>query len=724
MNDEIDYSQKISNFNKTVGNNNEDIAIEFLSLANWDETQAIKLYLNNVSLPNNSNIDNNNTIFNYLSECTLNLNFGFVKKTFSLFKSKLKIDKDNHDYCKFFEGEIPGLIKDPNVFMNSLKINKGVIILYNLVTLKKLMKQIDEINKEIRKDNFLNKVIIFPIIDLSKEGKDLIKQLSIVRFPCYLICKYKNENIFYVLDKFEGVFFLDIFKNTLSPKKNISNSYIKNPNSYKNSSISDNNNPKNNNSNINIKNNFNLFNQNSNLNNKNDIKPNNYNSSPSVNLQQNNNIIQEKKNNNNISNNNNNIINKFNNFNVNNISFPKNINNNFSSLENENNISLYNYLIENNNNYDNKNNIFFKNNYKDEINNNNNYNKNNFNNKNSINSNINNINSNNILNNKINKIIGKEADYINNNITQNNEINNNIIQISYDNNNYYYKDNNLKNKKDNLKNINNQNVNINKNNIQKEELINNYNNKNNDIQKDKLINYYNNKNKINNYIPKDKYFNDYNKENNKKDEPKKEKKEYIPDYRDYDFGEEIIYSPELDQLIKIPNIIDSINNMNNSQIKEKPLTDAEIRKNQDNEMRELERIEENRIKKEKEEKERKKREEQIEREKLEKEKEEKKFFSMLVPKEPDDNNPDKCVIMFRMPNGEKNIERKFLKTDKISVLYDYIRSLGKEIYSEEEYHNFSILQTFPFKNFEDKINNTLEEEGLFPNSVLQIREIN
>ena len=63
-----------------------------------------------------------------------------------------------------------------------------------------------------------------------------------------------------------------------------------------------------------------------------------------------------------------------------------------------------------------------------------------------------------------------------------------------------------------------------------------------------------------------------------------------------------------------------------------------------------------------------------------------------------------------------------MKSDKISVLYDYVRSLGKEIYSEEEYNNFSIIQSFPFKNFENKINNTLEQEGLFPNAVLQIKE--
>ena len=92
-----------------------------------------------------------------------------------------------------------------------------------------------------------------------------------------------------------------------------------------------------------------------------------------------------------------------------------------------------------------------------------------------------------------------------------------------------------------------------------------------------------------------------------------------------------------------------------------------------------------------------------------------------MPKEPDDDNPDKCVILFRFPDGEKVVQRKFLKTEKVSVLYLYIQSLGREIYSEKEEKKFSLIQTFPFKNFDEIQNNTLEQEGLFPNGMLQIR---
>lgn len=141
-------------------------------------------------------------------------------------------------------------------------------------------------------------------------------------------------------------------------------------------------------------------------------------------------------------------------------------------------------------------------------------------------------------------------------------------------------------------------------------------------------------------------------------------------------------------------------------------------------MKRLEEMEEEKERKEKEEQEQKRIEEEKEKEKLKIEKEEKELFSQIIPPEPDDSNPDKCVIIFRLPDGQKNIQRKFLKTNKISLLYDYIKSLGREIYTEDQYNNFSIIQTFPFKNFEDKLNNTLEEEGLYPNSVLQIKENN
>ena len=63
-----------------------------------------------------------------------------------------------------------------------------------------------------------------------------------------------------------------------------------------------------------------------------------------------------------------------------------------------------------------------------------------------------------------------------------------------------------------------------------------------------------------------------------------------------------------------------------------------------------------------------------------------------------------------------------MKQDKIKNLYEFVKSLGRDIFTEEEHHHFSLLQTFPYKIFDQIQENTLEQEGLFPNSVLQIKE--
>ena len=89
--------------------------------------------------------------------------------------------------------------------------------------------------------------------------------------------------------------------------------------------------------------------------------------------------------------------------------------------------------------------------------------------------------------------------------------------------------------------------------------------------------------------------------------------------------------------------------------------------------------------------------------------------------EPAEDQPDVTTICFRYPDGSKNIKRRFLKSHTIQNLYDYITSLGREIYTEEENNNFSLFQPFPPKKY-DNMDNTLEKEGLFPNAIVQIKE--
>ena len=140
------------------------------------------------------------------------------------------------------------------------------------------------------------------------------------------------------------------------------------------------------------------------------------------------------------------------------------------------------------------------------------------------------------------------------------------------------------------------------------------------------------------------------------------------------------------------------------------------------EIKELERQHEEKIKKEEEEKQKKLNEENEIKAKNEQYEKEALLCKQNLPEEPEENDPNVCIIMFKYPNGEKNIEKRFLKSDKIIVLYNYVKSLGREIFSENTSYNFDLIQGLPYKNFEESKNKTLEEEGLFPRSMIIIKE--
>ena len=101
---------------------------------------------------------------------------------------------------------------------------------------------------------------------------------------------------------------------------------------------------------------------------------------------------------------------------------------------------------------------------------------------------------------------------------------------------------------------------------------------------------------------------------------------------------------------------------------------------------------------------------------------EEELRTIIIPRELDINDPNACRITFRYPYGEKHIERRFNKNDKIKVLYNYVESLGKEIYSKPIYHSFELNYGFPPINFENKKDKTLDDEGLFPSSMINIIE--
>ena len=258
----------------------------------------------------------------------------------------------------------------------------------------------------------------------------------------------------------------------------------------------------------------------------------------------------------------------------------------------------------------------------------------------------------------------------------------------------------------------NNNHDDNNNNRHNENHNDNHNhNQNDDDRKYRNNNKYNNNN-INNNIN-----NNNNRYNNNRNERNKEKnnsnKNISKNYNDKNDKDDPFKNVKNENLNRRDNMLaDSIYG----------LTDAQILAKRENEIRELERQQEEKEKKEEEEK-RKILEEENRIKKLNnKYIYEAKIVKMFLSEEPKEDNPDACHIKFRHPDGEKIIERRFLKTDKIATLYDYVKSIGREIFIEDDAFDFELIGGFPPKSLEDKKNNTLGEEGMFPNYILQIKE--
>lgn len=55
--------------------------------------------------------------------------------------------------------------------------------------------------------------------------------------------------------------------------------------------------------------------------------------------------------------------------------------------------------------------------------------------------------------------------------------------------------------------------------------------------------------------------------------------------------------------------------------------------------------------------------------------EEPKMREITLPEEPSVEDPDSLELIFRMPLSGERVRRRFLKTDTISLLYDFIDSL-------------------------------------------------
>ena len=93
-----------------------------------------------------------------------------------------------------------------------------------------------------------------------------------------------------------------------------------------------------------------------------------------------------------------------------------------------------------------------------------------------------------------------------------------------------------------------------------------------------------------------------------------------------------------------------------------------------------------------------------------------------MPEEPAAGGADVCEVVFRAQGSVKRFNRRFLKTDTVELLYNYVRTLAADEDADLGFDNpnsqFQIIQPFPKKVFEDFSKQTLEEMGIFPRALL------
>ncbi|XP_028408569.1 FAS-associated factor 2-like [Dendronephthya gigantea] len=92
--------------------------------------------------------------------------------------------------------------------------------------------------------------------------------------------------------------------------------------------------------------------------------------------------------------------------------------------------------------------------------------------------------------------------------------------------------------------------------------------------------------------------------------------------------------------------------------------------------------------------------------------------SSSLPIEPESNHPDAVGIVVRLPHGER-MDRRFLKTDSLQSLYDYV------FCNEQCPHKFKLVSHFPRKVFELAENSdaTLDDVGLSTSATLYVHDL-
>lgn len=92
----------------------------------------------------------------------------------------------------------------------------------------------------------------------------------------------------------------------------------------------------------------------------------------------------------------------------------------------------------------------------------------------------------------------------------------------------------------------------------------------------------------------------------------------------------------------------------------------------------------------------------------------------LIGEEPSNSEKDTVRIRFMMPSG-KRMEHRFRSGDRVDTLYAYLFIYFHE--NKLSMKNFSLNCTFPRKSLKDEAGMTLKEEGLCPQAVIMVQDL-
>ncbi len=188
----IDYNLKIKNFMAMTETGDPEVATQYLSSVNWDETAAVNNFFNKIKInPNQNNMSINNSI-NIQNNTHSNNNnnnnnnqneggifSGIFEKIISLFSSCYpKREVDIEEENKIFQF-LPNKINDFDTFNKLIKKNIGILIFYSAEKVDFLKKFIGKICRNTMLVNLLkNNFIVYPLLSSNDEAMKIENMIS------------------------------------------------------------------------------------------------------------------------------------------------------------------------------------------------------------------------------------------------------------------------------------------------------------------------------------------------------------------------------------------------------------------------------------------------------------------------------------------------------------------------------------------------------------------